>query len=117
MEKKNNINYGNDDMKKSFKVPENYFENFAASFEQQIVEQPVSVKHILRPWMYMAAMFLGVFFIAQILYTVYIGSDNKQQASQTALITENENYELYVSSQVNDNVFYEYLMDSDESSK
>jgi hypothetical protein len=116
MEKKNNINYGNDDLKKSFKVPENYFEDFAASFEQKIVEQPVSVKHIMRPWMYMAAMFLGVFFIAQIFYTVYFSEKNDKDLAQSAIVSDKEKYELYLKSQIDDNMFYEYLMEGDDAS-
>ncbi len=76
-----------------FKVPENYFEDFATQFESQVVLKPVSVYKIIRPWMYMAAMFLGVFFMSRIVYTVY--SEKKQLASA-------ENYELYVLTQVND---------------
>lgn len=83
-----------------FSVPENYFEQFATQFESQIViERKLSMK-ILRPWMYMAAMFLGVLFLSRIVYTVY--NDNKLEAT--------ENYELYVMTQVNDveNMEYTY---------
>jgi hypothetical protein len=33
-----------------FKVPENYFEDFATQFESQVVLKPVSVYKIIRPW-------------------------------------------------------------------
>jgi len=82
-----------------FSVPENYFENFANQFEAQIALKPVSPFKLLRPWMYMAAMFLGVFFMSRIVYTVY--ADNK--------IADAENYELYVMSQVNDVENLEYF--------
>lgn len=76
-----------------FKTPENYFENFATQFEEQVMVKPVSVFRLMRPWMYMAAMFLGVFFMSRVLYTVY----NNSKAEAAA-----EKYELYVMTQVND---------------
>jgi hypothetical protein len=87
-----------------FSVPENYFENFANQFEAQIALKPVLPFKLLRPWMYMAAMFLGVFFMSRIVYTVY--TNNK--------IADAENYELYVMSQVNDVENLEYF-DADVS--
>jgi len=78
--------------RKPFSVPDNYFEQFAAEFEGQISLKPVSPFRILRPWMYMAVMFLGVFFLSRIVYTVY--TDNK--------LAKTENYELYVLSQIDD---------------
>jgi len=87
--------------RKPFAVPENYFEDFANQFEAQIAVKPVSPVKLLRPWMYMAAMFLGVFFMSRIVYTVY--NDNKT--------ADAENYELYVMSQVNDVENLEYFED------
>ncbi len=85
--------------RKPFAVPENYFEDFANNFEAQIALKPLSPLKLLRPWMYMAAMFLGVFFMSRVVYTVY--TDNK--------IANAENYELYVMTQVNDVENLEYL--------
>jgi len=97
MSKKMNINEtGN---RKPFAVPENYFEDFANQFEAQIAIKPVSPIRLLRPWIYMAAMFLGVFFMSRIIYTVY--NNNK--------LTEAENYELYVMSQVDDVENLQYI--------
>ncbi len=117
MEKMNKINYGSDDLKKSLKVPENYFEDFAASFEQKIEAKPISVKHIMRPWMYMAAMFLGVFFIAQIFYTVYFSDKKDKNLAQSGIVSDKEKYELYIKSQIDDNMFYEYLMEGDDATR
>lgn len=75
-----------------FTVPDNYFEQFANNFEAQISIKPVSGFKLLRPWLYMAAMFMGVFFMSKIAFTFY--NDKKLAAT--------ENYELYVLSQVND---------------
>lgn len=78
--------------RKPFSVPNDYFEQFATQFEEQICLKPVSPIKLLRPWMFMAAMFLGVFFLSKIAYSVY--ADSK--------LTKSENYELYVMSQVDD---------------
>ena len=69
-----------------------FITNFANQFDAQISVKPVAPLKLLRPWMYLAAMFLGVFFMSRIIYTVY--NDNKIAAA--------ENYELYVMTQVND---------------
>ena len=90
MDKNRNLNeIGN---RIPFSVPENYFQDFANQFDAQISVKPVAPLKLLRPWMYMAAMFLVVFFMSRIIYTVY--NDNKIAAA--------ENYELYVMTQVND---------------
>jgi hypothetical protein len=96
---KKNMNLNEIGNRKPFAVPENYFEDFANNFEVQIALKPLSPLKLLRPWMYMAAMFLGVFFMSRVVYTVY--TDNK--------IANAENYELYVMSQVNDVENLEYF--------
>ena len=63
MKKNNNIKLDNIGNQLPFSVPENYFEDFAAKFEAEHIVVSVPVKRLLKPWMYMAAMFLGVFFI------------------------------------------------------
>lgn len=87
--------------RKPFTVPENYFEDFANQFEAQIAVKPVSPVKLVRPWMYMAAIFLGVFFMSRIVYTVY--NDKKTAAA--------ENYELYVMSQVDEVETLQYFED------
>lgn len=87
-----NVNLNKIGNRNPFSVPENYFEDFASQFEAQIALKPISTFKMLRPWIYMAAMFLGVFFMSRIAYTVY--TDSK--------LAEAENYELYVISQVDD---------------
>ena len=95
--------------KQPFTVPENYFEQFAEQFETQIAIKPLSPIKLLRPWLYMAAMFMGVFFMAKIAFTVY--NDNKLAAT--------ENYELYVMSQLNDveNLDYSEPIENENSKK
>ncbi len=82
-----------------FTVPENYFEDFADRFESRIlVKQPSKLK-LMRPWMYAAAIFAGVFFMSRIAYKTY--TNNKIAAA--------ENYELYILAQVNDVENLQYL--------
>jgi len=89
-----------------FTVPENYFEQFALNIENQTneVASPV-VKRILKPWMYMAAAFIGVLLFAKVTYSVYNTSQDKN----------NENYEMYVMSQLDESVVYDYYVNNDNS--
>ena len=82
-----------------FTVPENYFEQFALNIESQTgeVAKPV-FKQILKSWMYMAAAFIGVLLFARVAFSIYNTSQDKI----------NENYEIYVMSQLDESVVYDY---------
>jgi len=90
--------------RKPFTVPENYFDDFGARLQSQLELQPqaepVKSNKIIRPWMYMAAMFTGILLMVSVVTSYY----NRK------LIAKNENYELYVISQLNDDMFYEYYI-------
>ncbi len=88
-----------------FTVPENYFEQFALNIESQTSETTVPVKRLLKPWMYMAAAFIGVLLLSRVTYTVFSGSQNNN----------NENYEMYVMSQLDESVVYDYYVNNDNS--
>lgn len=75
-----------------FTVPENYFEQFAIQFDGRIGTEQKPAYKLVRSWMYIAAVFLGVIFLSRFAYNAY--NESKAQAS--------ENYELYVMTQVND---------------
>ncbi|MBN2767406.1 MAG: hypothetical protein JXR27_13640 [Paludibacteraceae bacterium] len=107
MDNKKHILFGEAGKKLPFTVPENYFENFASQMEAQVTIKPVSVFKIMRPWMYMAAMFLGVLFLSRVGYNVY------QEKSNTLIA---DNYELYVLSQVDEAEIIDYYL-SDETLK
>lgn len=81
-----------------FSVPENYFENFAAGMDASIQTRPVSIRRLVAPWMYMAAMFVGLFVIANVFYSVY----------QQRKAHEAEMYELYVTSQTDPSILFDY---------
>jgi len=84
-----------------FGVPENYFEQFASQLEEQIDFKPVSIHRLLKPWMYMAAMFLGVLMMGQFFYTVY----------QNNTVKNADNYESYILSQVDETTLMDYYVD------
>lgn len=90
MEKKKNIAFEEAGRKLPFTVPENYFEQFAANIDSKIARKHVTVFTMIKPWMYVAAILFGVLFISRVGYNIY----NNQR------ITNSENYELYVMSQV-----------------
>lgn len=83
-----------------FGVPENYFENFAVQIDGQVGHSSVPVKRLFQPWMYMAAMFVGVFIMAQVFYSVY----HNNSASRA------DNYELYVLSQVDESSLIDFYI-------
>jgi hypothetical protein len=92
---KNNKNILIEEISKElpFSVPENYFEQFALQMEEQVGFKKSIIRKVFRPWMYIAAMFIGIMIMGQIFYTV-----NKNNATRNA-----ENYETYVLSQVDEN--------------
>ncbi len=100
---KNNKHISLDEIGKDlpFSVPENYFNNFALQLEQQIGINRPPVFKIIKPWMYMAAMFVGLFVLGQVFYTIY---DNNATINQ-------DNYESYVLSQVDETALMDYYVD------
>jgi len=84
-----------------FCVPDNYFNQFAIQIDEQIGYKSVTTKKFLKPWMYMAAMFVGVLLMGQVFYTVYQNNTTKNA----------ENYELYVLSQVDETSLMDYYVD------
>lgn len=81
-----------------FTVPENYFESFAAEIDTKIGKDILSAKKLLKPWFYMAAMFVGVFLMGNLFYTVY--QNNRE--------IEADLYEMYVMSQIDQTVVMDY---------
>ena len=75
-----------------FKVPENYFDQFAFQFEETITAKKPMQFTLRKKWMSIAAMFIGVLALGQLLY--------KQYDKQTA--NKHDNYEAYVLMQVDE---------------
>lgn len=84
-----------------YSVPENYFEQFANQMEAQIMVRRTPFRKVLTNWMSMAAIFVGIFIVGQIFYTVYQNNTAKNE----------DNYELYVLSQVDESSLIDYYVD------
>ncbi|GAB1415150.1 hypothetical protein MASR2M117_05560 [Paludibacter sp.] len=92
-----------------FDVPEGYFEDFATRFENQISEQPKSSKKMFVPWLYMAAMFVGIFLIGNVIY--YINFDKSVEPNEISKTNDtNDLYEIYLTSQVDQSITYDYYV-------
>lgn len=103
MEKKNKTMLDEIGKNNPFAVPENYFEDFATQFDQQIHAKSVPVRQIMKPWLYMAAMFIGIVILGNVFYNIHNNSVAKNS----------ENYELYVTSQLDESVVYDYYVNDE----
>jgi len=99
---KNNKNILIDEISKElpFGVPENYFNQFALQIEEQIGYKRSIIRNVLKPWMYMAAMFVGILIMGEVFYTV----------NQNNTTRNTENYETYVLSQVDETMLVDAYM-------
>jgi len=82
-----------------FSVPENYFDQFAIQIDRQI-GYANSYRKILKPWMYMAAMFVGIFIVGGVFYS----------SNQVKTAKNSENYESYILSQVDETSVMDYYV-------
>lgn len=89
-----------------FVVPDGYFENFATNIDNSIFEQPKLTKRIFMPWIYLAAMFVGIFLIGNLIYYVHF-----QEANDVNEFSDL--YEMYVTSQIDQSVMYDYYVSDD----
>jgi len=99
---KNNKNILIDEISKElpFGVPENYFNQFALQIEEQIGYKRSIIRNVLKPWMYMAAMFVGILIMGEVFYTV----------NQNNTTRNTETYETYVLSQVDETMLVDAYM-------
>jgi hypothetical protein len=91
-----------------FTVPKDYFSRFnehimARLPEKEIVEpKKVSMWDKAKPWVYMAAMFMGIFFTIQLL--------TRNTTNQVATISSTQFTDDYWSTvQITEEEFYQYL--------
>ncbi len=82
-----------------FSVPKNYFNDFASNMDKQIGYKAPSKYH-LKPWMYMAAVFAGVFVLSSVFYSTRL----KTASSNT------ESYDTYVMAQVDETAMVDYYL-------
>ncbi|MDD2284794.1 MAG: hypothetical protein PHQ11_05265 [Paludibacter sp.] len=86
--------------KNPFTVPQNYFEDFAAEMDLRISAKQTTLKKLIKPWVYMAAMFIGLFLIGNLFYAIYHHNKTKQA----------DLYEIYVMSQMDQSVLFDYYV-------
>lgn len=83
-----------------FSVPTNFFENFALEMDDHLAQIKPSKMKMMRPWIYMVAMFVGLVLIGKIFYTDY----------QKNIALKEDSYESYVLSQVDETSLMDYYM-------
>lgn len=100
-----------------FKVPEGYFEHFHEQLmnslpEPEVVVVPatnVTLMARIKPWIYMAAMFMGTIFVVQgLMYVQETRFDNSEIAEIEDLYTDEADH-FMSSSLYNEYALYSYL--------
>lgn len=120
-----------DNTNNPFKLPDNYFARFNDEImnrlpeKEMVVPASVSLWDKVKPWVYLAAMFVGFYITIQFLTKDHknLNLSDSQVATQQALtessgysdnywstarITEEEFY-LYLEDQLIEDVFFEYM--------
>lgn len=109
-----------DDIEKRnpFTVPDNYFANFNEEImnrlpEKEVVHpQKVTMWTKAKPWVYMAAMFMGLFFTIRVITN---NTNNQQSISvqQNAVSIPSAQFtdEYWSTVQITEEEFYQYLED------
>ena len=96
MDKKENILKDKAAKNLPFSVPENYFNDFAAEMDRQIMQKQKRIPMRRNLWLYSAAaVFVGLLAVGQVFYSNY-----QQEAAYM------EDYETYVLSQVGGSAIY-----------
>lgn len=84
--------------KTGYKVPEGYFENFTARMTEQLPERQLPKPEIvttwqkLRPYIYLAAMFAGIWLMLQVFVAPIVEADKVMTAS----VENDEDLEEYM---------------------
>ncbi len=95
-----------------FKVPENYFAQFNESIMAKLPEKevPVVAKVSLwdktKPWLYMAAMFFGLFFTIRVLVTNSTTKSSERNIASTATISEQS---YWSDVEISEEDFFDYI--------
>ena len=105
-----------------FKVPEGYFENLTQQVMERLPEkepqptQEISMWERVKPWVYMAAMFVGLMFTVQ----VFVGKQEQQAGPAEYVSPVSDLSDEYLAPIINqtmldDYELYQYLSDADKS--
>lgn len=101
-----------------FKVPEGYFEQFHTQFMSNLPDPeatayapatPVGIMASIKPWLYMAAMFIGTIFMVQGLMFVQETRFPTVETAQTEDIYTDEADRFMATSLYNEYSLYSYL--------
>lgn len=111
-----------------FKVPENYFSQVNGTIMANLPEKeapvivPISLWDKTKPWVYMAAMFFGLFFIIQVLTTNTQTRTPENNTASTSIsqqdywsdvkISEEEFFD-YIETQFVDENYYDMVYNED----
>ncbi len=105
--------------KHGMKVPENYFADFSEKMMEQLPErelpvaEPVTLWMRVRPWIYMAAMFAGIWLMMKMFTTISSVESGQPESGMVAAEEQVINDEL-LDFYVDDYTVYEMLYaDSD----
>lgn len=99
-----------------FSVPENYFsqlnDTIMASLpeKQAPVIEPISIWDKAKPWAYMAAMFLGLFFTVRVLV---INTNTQQEDYWSGVEISEEEFFDYIETQFVDEDYYDLIQNQD----
>ncbi len=106
------------EFKNPFTVPDNYFDNINEEIMMNLPEKEihklvkVSMWTMAKPWVYMAAMFVGTYFLVQVLFTKTGGITNDSVSADKywseVNVTEDEFYE-YIEDQLINDGYYDYM--------
>lgn len=97
--------------KTGYKVPEGYFEQLSARITEQLPEREIEKPEIvttwqrLRPYLYMAAMFAGIWLMVQ----VFVAPIVQEEREMTAAIEHEEDLEEYMLYSMDEYTIFETL--------
>ena len=102
-----------------FRVPEGYFEGFTDDFISRLPEKSVSeAKKIslydrVKPWLYMAALFVGAIIIFNIYNSSNTSADANNGMAKTTNVTETDDAEFleYIEDMYTDKYALSYIDD------
>ncbi|MDO5665448.1 MAG: hypothetical protein Q4G63_09350 [Bacteroidia bacterium] len=104
------------DKKNPFTVPEGYFIRLNEEImkhlpkKEAVKPKTVSMWDKVKPWVYMAAMFIGIFFTIQLL-TKNTTNQQQNSANQIATIQSTSTDDYWSKVQITEEEFYQYLED------
>lgn len=102
--------------KNPFSVPENYFEMFNAEIMSRLPQKEfskpktVSMWDRAKPWVYMAAMFAGIFFSIQLLTKTDLNK-NLNTTNKVADLPTQVTDDYWSEVKISEEDFYQYLED------